>query len=106
MSVSTPVIDRLDLSTKLIYLLAGTREYHPVTDIYVEIRDIRRTDETMRVFDMPVNAFGAVPKGGGKFTPRYARFNHGWQIVPEDTDHSLYISGEQITDDGQSGPTA
>ena len=104
MSVSSPVIDHLDLATKHIYLLAGCREYHPVEDIYCEVRNIRRTDETMRVFDMPVSAAGAVPKGGGKFTPRYAIFNHGWKIVPEDVNHELFISGEQITDDGQSGP--
>jgi len=104
MSVLTPVIDYLDLSTKLIYLLAGTVEYHPVSDIYAEIRTIRRLDESMRVFDMPVDAFGAVPKGGGKYTSRYARFNHGWKVVPDDVSHSLYITGEQITDDGQSGP--
>ena len=104
MSVLTPVIDYLDLSTKLIYLLPGVTEYHPVEDIYVEVRRIRRTDETMRVFDIPVIAEGAVPKGGGKYTPRYAIFNHGWKIRPNDVDHTLFITGEQITDDGQSGP--
>jgi len=104
MSVSTPVIDHLDLATKHIYLLAGCREYHPVEDIYCEIRNLRRTDESKRVFDIPVTAAGAVPKGGGKFTPRYAIFNYGWKVVPENVDHSLYITGEQITDDGQSGP--
>jgi len=103
MSVSSPVIDFLDLSTKHIHLLSGCREYHPVEDIYCEVRNIRRLDESMRVFDIPVVAEGAVPKGGGKFTPRYAIFNHGWRVVPEDISHDLYISGEQITDDGQSG---
>jgi hypothetical protein len=104
MTVAIPVIDYLDLATKHIYLLPGVREYHPVEDIYVEIRNIRRLDETMRVFDMPVKAYGAVSKGGGKYTPRYAMFNFGWTIVPENVSHSLFISGEQITDDGQSGP--
>lgn len=104
MSVSFPVIDYLELSTKSIYLLAGVREYHPVEDIYTEIRNRRRVDESMRVFDIPVEAQGNIAKGGGKYTPRYAIFNDGWQIVPENVDHSLYISGEQITNDGQSGP--
>lgn len=103
MSVSTPVIDHLDLSTKHIYLLTGCREYHPVEDIYCEIRNLRRTNESLRVFDQPVSAEGAVPKGGGKFTPRYAVFNNGWKIIPEDISHDLYITGEQITDNGQSG---
>jgi len=104
MSVASPVIDHLDLATKHIYLLAGTREYHPVDDIYKEIRNLRRTDESLRVFDQPVGAEGAVPKGGGKSTPRYAVFKHGWTVVPEDVEHVLYISGEQITDDEQAGP--
>ena len=104
MSILTPVIDHLDLSTKLIYLLPGITEYHPVEDIYVEVRSIRRTDESMRVFDIPVTAEGAVPKGGGKYTPRYAIFSHGWKVRPNDVDHTLSVTGEQITDDGQSGP--
>jgi len=103
MTVAIPVIDYLDLATKHIYLLSGVREYHPVEDIYTEIRNIRRLDETMRVFDMPVKAYGAVPKGGGKFTARYAQINDGWRVVPEDITHDLLITGEQITDDGQSG---
>lgn len=103
MTVAIPVIDYLNLTTKHIYLLAGVREYHPVEDIYVEIRNIRRVNETMRVFDQPVSAEGAVPKGSGKYTPRYSIFKHGWTVVPEDVSHDLYITGEQITDDGQSG---
>jgi hypothetical protein len=100
-----PVIDYLDLPTKRIYLNAGVRAFHPVDDIYREIRTLRRTDETLRVFDVPVTAEGNVPKGGGKFTPRLAIFRNGWKIVPEDTSHTLEVAGEMITDDGQSGPS-
>lgn len=103
MSVSVPVIDRLDLVEKEIYLRTGVREYHPVEDIYTEVRNLRRTDESLRVVDMPVKAFGNISKGGGKYTPRYAVFYDGWRIVPEDISHTLTITGEQITDDGQSG---
>lgn len=103
MSVLSPVIDHLDLSTKYIYLLTGCREYHPVEDIYTEVRNLRRTDESERVYDVPVTAAGAVPKGGGKFTPRYAIFHDGWRVVPEDVSHSLHITGEQITSEGTSG---
>ena len=97
------VIDHLDLSNKYIYLAEGVREFHPVDDIYKEIRDIRRTDETARGFDTPVTAMGNVAKGGGKYTPRLAIFQNGWKIVPEDTSHVLYVSGEQITDEGEPG---
>lgn len=104
MSVIDPVIGSIDNENKLIFLANDIREYHPVDDIYKEVRNLRRLNENFRKFDIPVKAEGAVPKGGGKYTPRYAIFQNGWKIVPEDISHGLYISGEQITDDGQSGP--
>lgn len=104
MSVAVPVIDHIDTGLKRIFLKTGVREYHPVTDIYDEVRMLRRTIEELRKYKMMVTAEGNKPKGGGKFTARYAIFNNGYRIVPADEDHALYISGEQITDDGQSGP--
>lgn len=99
-----PVIGSVVLAEKRIYLAAGVRSYHPVDDLYKEMRALRRTDETLRVFPMPLVASGNVAKGGGKFTPRLVTFNDGWRVVPEDTSHMLDITGEQITDDGQAGP--
>lgn len=98
------VIDHLDVATRRIYLANGVREFHPVDDIYKEIRTLRRLVEEYRGCDTPVVASGNVPKGGGKFTPRFAIFRDGWKIVPEDTSHVLYVSGEQITDTGEAGP--
>lgn len=102
---STTKIKEVNLLQKRIYLNDGVVEYHPVEDIYKELRFIRRTDISLRVIRNPVSAGGNVSKGGGKFTPRYAVFNNGWKVVPQDITHSLYITGEQITDDGQSGPS-
>ena len=101
----TTKIDHLDFLNKRIYLKAGTTTYHPVDDLYKEVRYIRAHDFSLRNMRMPVTAEGAIPKGGGKFTPRLAILRYGWRIVPQDSTHSLYISGEQITDDGQSGPS-
>jgi hypothetical protein len=101
---ATTKIHHMDLATKRIYLNPGVTEYHPVDDIYKEVRFIRSQDISLRVALLPVRAEGSIPKGGGKFTPRLAVFQHGWRIVPADETHSLYITGEQITDDGQSGP--
>ena len=103
MSVNDPVIDHLDPATKRIYLLAGCREYHPVADIYTEVRDLRRTTEALRQYQMPVTAAGNVPKGSGKFTPRYIVMRQGWRIVPEDVSHVLYVTGEQLTAEGGAG---
>jgi len=52
---------------------------------------------------MPVTAYGNISKGGGKYTPRYARFNSGWRLIPYDEDGDITITGEQITDEGTSG---
>lgn len=101
---TTTKINRLELSTKRIFLNPGVTEYHPVDDIYKEIRFIRQQDISLQVMRLPVRAEGSIPKGGGKFSPRLAVFQYGWRIVPQDATHALYISGEQITDDGQSGP--
>jgi len=110
MSVAVPVIANMDVTARRLYLLQGVEVYHPVEDIYMEIRNLRKTDESKRVVSMPVSAFGNISKGSGKYTPRYARFNNGWKVIPFDEPSSglpsggIYVSGEQITDDGQSGP--
>lgn len=65
---------------------------------------MRRTNDSLRGFPTPITAAGNVAKGGGKFTPRYAVLNDGWRIVPEDVSHTLSVTGEQLTDDGGSGP--
>lgn len=98
------VIDHLDTTNKLIYLLNGVRSYHPVDDLYHEVRALRRTDENLQKFLVPVIAAGNVPKGGGKYTPRYIIMQNGWRIVPEDTDHTLNVTGEQLTAEGGAGP--
>lgn len=104
--VHTTKISHLDILNKRIFLRSGVTEYHPVTDIYREVRYHRANDESLRVVDIPVVASGNLPKGGGKFTPRLATFRAGWKVVPANESHTLYISGEQITDDGQAGPAA
>jgi len=101
--VYTDVIQCLDLATKVIFINEGVSEYHPVDDIYRETRFHRAFDESLRILDMPVVASGNVSKGGGKFTARLAIFNNGWRIAPANSSHVLKVTGEQITDDGQSG---
>jgi len=77
-------------------------DVHPLA-IYQEVRALRRTDESLRKFDMFCTMFGKVAKGGGKFTERYLRLNNDCRIVPFDTDHELTITGTIITDTGQEG---
>lgn len=96
MSVASPVVDYIDpsASPRRIYLLAGITEYHPVEDIYIEVRNIRRTDEAMRPYDIFVSGGGNLPKNEAKTkrTPRYAVFNNTKIILTGDT----VITGEQL----------
>jgi hypothetical protein len=94
MSVSVPVIDYIDTSTRRIYLLAGVTEYHPLDDIYKEVRNLRRTDESLRGFFTYVQGGGNIPKNvsGTLRTPRYAIFKNCKVVVSGDT----YVTGEQL----------
>ena len=99
MSVASPVIASIDgtVSPRLIYLLPGVRSYHPIDDIYKEVRHLRRTNESLRRYDVFVGAEGNVPKNvlGTKRTPRFAFF-FNTKVVPEDADQTLEVTGEQL----------
>lgn len=94
MSVSVPVIDYIDASTRRIYLLAGVTEYHPLDDIYAEVRNLRRTNEALRKYLMFIEGGGNIPKNasGTLRTPRYAIFRNCKVVVSGDT----LVTGEQL----------
>ena len=94
MSVAIPVVDYVDPSARRIYLLAGVTEYHPLDDIYAEIRNLRETDESLRKYFVFVQGGGNIPKNvaGTLRTPRYAIFKNCKVVVTEDT----YVTGEQL----------
>jgi hypothetical protein len=98
------VIASIDGPTRRIYLSASTQnaEVQPM-DIYKEMRTLRRTDESLRKFDVFLSASGNEPKGGGKFTARLVKCLLGTRIVPYDSTHELTIIGEIITDEATSG---
>jgi len=94
MSVAVPVIDYIDPATRRIHILAGVTEYHPIDDVYAEVRNLRRTDESMRQYFMFVQGGGNIPKNvtGTLRTPRYAIFKNCKVVVSGDT----YVTGEQL----------
>ena len=100
------MIDHIDPINRLIYLDDSTpdTEIHPI-DIYREVRQLRRTDESLRPYDMFMTYKGAEKKNpdGSKRTERYGVLLKGTLIVPYDTSHHLTITGTLITDDGQEG---
>lgn len=101
--VWTDKVDHFDLTAKCIHIRAGVLDYHPVDDLYKELRYHRAHDESLRIFSPWIEAAGNVPKGGGKFTARLAILKNGWKVVPADVSHTLRVTGEQISDIGESG---
>jgi hypothetical protein len=85
-------------------------------DIYYEMRNLRRTDESLRGWYSFVEGGGNVQKTSTTFTPRYLTFLTDprpitTKIVPAgnpsvaDVDHTLVVKGEGITDLGTAGAT-
>lgn len=99
-----PLVASIDGPTRRIFLGPDSVGVgvHPV-DVYKEVRTLRRQTETLRQFPPFIEAKGNDPKGGGKFTERYAVLLQGTRIVPYDTTQTLAVVGTVITDDGQEG---
>ncbi len=103
MSVLSPVIDSIDGPPNIpairIYLKSGITSFHPVDDIYKEVRQRRLDQESLRGLEHFAEAGGNVSKGGGKFTPRYLILKNGAKIIPYDISQTLNITGEIFSDD-------
>lgn len=97
------LIFELNFLTKRIILNSGVRSYHPVDDMYPEIRNIIARDTSLQLTDHPMSSQGNEPTGPGKFTPRRGVFQFGWRVRLADESQVFKVLGEQITDDGGSG---
>jgi len=96
-------VDRLDITNKIVFIKDDVVLFHPVDDMYSEVRSIRRVDESVRKMDNPVSSQGNEP-AGANFTPRRAVLNNGWRIGIEFASNwTLSIIGEMISDDGFAG---
>ena len=98
------LIDHIDTQSKRIFLSQETAnsEIHPI-ELYKEVRVLRRDNESLRRYNMPVKAYGNVPKSANKATERYVILQDGYRVVPYDASHMLTITGTIITDDMQEG---
>ena len=93
------VVASWDGSARRIYLAQGVTSFHPIDDIYREYREERRTNEAFRKWNPFMYAQELIPKGGGKFTPRFLVLLEGCKIVRYDDDGIIDVTGEVITDD-------
>lgn len=98
------LVDHVDGVNRDIYLSSDTvgASINPI-DIYKEVRTLRRTDESLRVWLPFMAAKGNDPKGGGKYTERYVILLNGTRLIPYNVSHTLIVVGTVITDDGQEG---
>ena len=98
------LIDHIDGPNRNIYLTSDSfiSDLNPI-DIYKEMRTLRRTDVSLRKYDLFLEAKGKDPKGSGTFTERYVVQLNGTRFIPYDTSHVLTVVGTVITDDGKSG---
>ena len=99
-----PLIDNINGVTRQVFLHSDTQntEIKPI-DIYKEMRTLRRTDETLRQYELFMEASGNEPKSTGKFTERIVKLLQGTVIVPYDSTHTLTFTGTMINDAGQEG---
>ena len=98
------LISSINPTTRRIYLGldSTTGPFDPI-DIYKEMRTLRATDETLRPFDVFLEAYGRLPTTPGKFTEKGVRCMGGTRIVPYDADGIIEVIGAIISDDGQEG---
>jgi len=98
------LIDHIDGPNRDIYLTSDSfvSDLHPM-DIYREMRELRRTDESLRKYNLFLQAKGHEETGPGVYTEMYVVQLEGTRFIPYDTSHELKVIGKVITDDGQSG---
>lgn len=104
MSVLSPVVQSWDGENRRAYLYQGITTFDWILDIYHEYRDWRKNFEDARVWRPLLRAEGNIPKGGGKFTPRYVVLLEGFRIIPFDENIALTATGEAVTDNPDVDP--
>lgn len=99
------LIASIDGATRRVYLdaaeaVGGVLSFHPTIDMYAAYKMLRAADESVRPFDAFMRAEGNLPKGGGKFTPRFTMLLSGTKVVIPAGVTEVNVTGELLTDDG------
>jgi len=114
MSVASPIIDFIDGPLRHIHLkspadwppekiINGVLVWNSVDDIYTEVRHLRRVNEELRHFDAFCSALPLIDRGEGATTGRGLILLKSTRIVPFDSDQTQRITGELLSDSGESG---
>lgn len=94
-----------DPENKLFILKSGITDFDVVTDLYSDAKEDWLTDTLLNKFRFPLLAIGGQAIGGGKVISPYIMLLHGWKVRPQETDHTLTVSGNLITSN-ESSPFA
>lgn len=96
-------VSSVDYDAKRIHLHSDTVvNGFDVIAAYFEINALVKANANGEQNRAPcLSAEGKIPKGGGKFTPRYGLLEPGWRIVPYNgVSHVLAINVEVLSPDG------
>lgn len=99
------VVSHINWETRKIYLKQWVTTFSPVEDIYKEVREMCRTDDSLQKREEFITAWWNIPKGWWKATPRYAVLMQGCKIVPYDEAGDMTVDWEIITDNPDVDPT-
>lgn len=101
------LIAAVDGPSRKVYLnpalaVGGVLAFHPTADLYAAYKALRAADESVRPYNAFLKAEGNLPKGGGKFTPRFTMLLEGAKVVIPAGLTQINVTGELLTDDGSS----
>lgn len=82
--------------------VGGILAFHPTADLYADYKALRAADESVRPYNSFMRAEGNLPKGGGRFTPRFTMLLEGTKVVIPPGVSEVKVTGELLTDDGSS----
>ncbi len=91
-----------DTANKLFILKSGVTAIDSVVDLYSDAKEDWLTDALLNKFRFPLLAIGGQGIGGGQIISPYIMSRYGWKIRPDETDHTLTVSGNLITEDESS----
>lgn len=99
------LIDSINGATRRVFIdpaaaVGGVLTFHPTVDLYAAYKAMRAADESVRPFNSFMRADGNLPKGGGKFTPRFTVLLEGTKVVIPAGVTEVNVTGELLTDDG------
>jgi len=80
----------------------GVLTFHPTIDLYSAYKTLRAADESIRPYNPFLRADGNLPKGAGKYTPRFTMLLEGTKVVIPANATTVNVTGELLTDDGST----